>query len=183
VLIAEEVEFLIPQICNQNLPAKVHLLTYSAPITKKMLHFSAMVYYAVPTLPDGHVIPHWLTTELGIFAGRLYMRFDECAPLVEYIENNDSNAKRLHGLGTDTISFLLEWLSLRRRGQETMHTPIGYVCQGRRLDCRHAFFVTQGVENKGVVKAYRDNENVDGASEEERDEEDEWNGVDEVALS
>jgi hypothetical protein len=142
-----------------------------------------MMYYSVPTLPDGHVIPHWLTAELGIFAGRLYMRFDECAPLVEYIKNNDSNAKGLHGLGTDTISFLLEWLSLRRKGQDIMHTPIGYVCQGRQLDSGHAFFVKHGVKDNSVIKAYRGNGNVDGASEDERDEEDEWNGAEEVELS
>jgi len=80
-----------------------------------MLCFSSLTYYALPALPVGHTIPHWLTIELGIFAGRLYMGFEECAPLVEYMEN-DINRKRLDALATKAISFLLEWLSLCRKG-------------------------------------------------------------------
>lgn len=143
-----------------------------------MLHFSALAYYALPTLPDSHDIPHWLTIELGFFAGRLYMDFDECAPLVQYIENTDNNERQSHGLGTNPISFLLEWLSLRRKGQDIVHIPVGYVCQGRPLDRGHAFFVTQGVEDKGVIKAYHVDGNFDGMSEEEREEHDEWNSFD-----
>ncbi|KAF2797566.1 hypothetical protein K505DRAFT_358267 [Melanomma pulvis-pyrius CBS 109.77] len=182
ILIAEEAELLISKLRAQKRPAKVHLLTYSAPITKKMLHFSDLTYYALPTLPVGHAIPHWLTIELGIFAGRLYMGFEECAPLVEYIENF-SNGKPSDTLATKAISFLLEWLSLRRKGQDIMHTPIGYVCQGRPLDSGHSFFVTHRVDEKGVVKSYHIDGTVDGAGEEERDEEDEWDGVDENELA
>jgi len=64
-----------------------------------------------------------------------------------------------------------------------MHTPIGYVCQGRLLDSGHAFFVTHRVDDKGIIKSYRINGNVDGAGEEERDEEEEWDGVDENELA
>lgn len=143
-----------------------------------MLHFSVLTYYTLPALPDGHAIPQWLTIELGIFAGRLYMGFEEYAPLVEYIENVEIG-KRSDALATKAIGFLLEWLSLRRKGQDIMHTPIGYICQGRPLDSGHAFFVTHRVDDKSVIKSYRLNSTVDGTGDEERDEEDEWEGCDE----
>ena len=173
ILVAEEAELVISKLRLQTSPVTAHLLIYSAPVTKKMLHFSNLTYYALPALPAGHVIPSWLTIELGIFAGRLYMGFNECAPLVKYIENNDSEERQLHPLGTDSIGFLLEWLSLRRKGQDIMHTPVGYVCQGRLLDRSHAFFVTQGVDDRGEVQSSHVNGNVDLASGKERDEEDE----------
>jgi hypothetical protein len=147
-----------------------------------MLRFSVLTYYALPALPVGHTVPHWLTIELGIFAGRLYMGFEECAPLVEYMEN-DTNGKRSDALATKAINFLLEWLSLRRKGQDIMHTPIGYICQGRPLDSGHAFFVTHRVDDKGIVKSHRINGNVDGTGEEETDEEYEWDCVGENELA
>ncbi|KAF1847270.1 uncharacterized protein K460DRAFT_332087 [Cucurbitaria berberidis CBS 394.84] len=179
VVIAEEAEDLISTLRNQTSP-KVHLLTYSAPITKKMLQFSGLKYYALPALPRGHSIPHWLTIELGIFAGRLYMDFDECAPLVEYIENA-CISKKQSGAPATMIPFLLEWLCLRRKGQDIMHTPIGYACQGRPLHSGHAFFVTHRVNDNGIVQSYRTNKTVGGTDEEE-DEEDEWDVVDENEL-
>jgi hypothetical protein len=149
-----------------------------------MLHFSALTYYALPRLPSGHVIPYWFTIELGIFAGRLYMGYEECAPLVEYIEHG-SIGKHLKSSATKTTSFLLEWLSLRRKGQDIMHTPIGYICQGRSLHSEHAFFVMHRVNDGDGVKSYRINEIADKASEDEEDEKDEWDSVheDEVAQS
>lgn len=130
-----------------------------------MLHFSRLNYYALPALPRGHVIPQRLTIELGIFAGRLYMEFDECAPLVEYIEKA-SMGIHAGALVTETIGLLLEWLSLRRKGQDIMHTPMGYVCQGRPLDSGHAFFVSQHGAERSIKEV------VDLTGEEGEDQED-----------
>lgn len=112
------------------------------------------------------------------------MEFDECAPLMEFIEST-SLGKRSDAPSTETISFLLEWLCLRRKGQDIMHTPIGYVCQGRPLLSGHAFFVTHRVPSDRVVNPYRTNGAVDGSQEqedEERVEDDEWDGVEEGEL-
>ena len=38
------------------------------------------------------------------------------------------------------LSFMQEWLAVRRKGQDFMHTPMGYVCQGRQLRVSHPFF-------------------------------------------
>lgn len=63
----------------------VHLITYAAPITKNMLHFNGLSYYILPRLPDGYIAPDWLSIELGIFAGRLYINFPEYTPLTNYL--------------------------------------------------------------------------------------------------
>ncbi|CBX97993.1 hypothetical protein LEMA_P094020.1 [Plenodomus lingam JN3] len=162
IIIAEEAEMVIPQIRNQAFRSKVHLLTYSAPVTKKMVQFSSLRYYSLPALQSDYIIPRSLTVELGIFAGRLYMQYDECAPLVDYIDKASMN-RRSNARTNDTIRFILEWVSLRRRGHDIMHTPLGYVCQGRPLGMEHAFFVTNHASNNGVVNSYHNNGAVTGA--------------------
>jgi hypothetical protein len=170
----------IPQLRFQAFPPKVHLLTYSAPVTKKMLPFSGLRYYSMPALQSEHIIPQSLTTELGIFAGRLYMEYEECAPLVKYIDKASMN-RRSDATTTETISFILEWLSLRRKGQDIMHTPLGYVCQGRPLGVEHAFFATNGAVDSGVVESYRTNASVNKVQEDGDDDEDEtWYDVEET---
>lgn len=43
-----------------------------------MLHFNGLSYYVLPRLPDGYKAPDWLSIELGIFAGRLYINRASC---------------------------------------------------------------------------------------------------------
>jgi hypothetical protein len=144
-----------------------------------MLQFSGLRYYSIPALQGKHIIPQSLTIELGIFAGRLYMEYEECAPLVKYIDNA-SMRRRSDVTTTETISFILEWLSLRRRGEDIMHTPLGYVCQGRPLAVDHAFFATNSAVASGVVESYCTTRVVNEAQEEEDDDEDEkWYDVEE----
>jgi hypothetical protein len=164
----------IPQLRSQGSSPRVYLLTYSAPVTKKMLQFSSLRYYSVPPLPSDHIIPQMLTIELGIFAGQLYMEYEQCAPLVKYIDDTNMT-RRSDATTTETTTFILEWLSLRRKGQDIMHTPIGYVCQGRPLGIQHAFFVTNRAVDDGEVVSYHADEAVIEAQEcgdEDEDEED-----------
>ena len=56
---------------------RTYLLTYAAPVTRKMLHFNNLQYYSIPDLPSAWQAPSWLPLELGLFAGRLYFEFDE----------------------------------------------------------------------------------------------------------
>ncbi|KAH8725994.1 hypothetical protein GQ44DRAFT_771576 [Phaeosphaeriaceae sp. PMI808] len=177
VLVAEEAELLIFTLRAQKRPALVHLLVYSVPVTKKMLHFSALTYYSLPELPKGHVIPLWLRTELGMFAGQLYMTFEEFNSLKEYI-NHDSSGKYPDLFAAKTSNFFIEWLALRRKGQDVLHTPIGYLCQGHPLDSGHAFFTTQqfgtGSSTKlaaegHVARSFAITEDHDGSDEEELD--------------
>ncbi|MCJ1350906.1 MAG: hypothetical protein MMC33_000887 [Icmadophila ericetorum] len=38
------------------------------------------------------------------------------------------------------LTFLQEWLAVRRKGQDFAHTPLGYICQGKPLCASHPFF-------------------------------------------
>ena len=43
-------------------------------------------------------------------------------------------------LTSTPLTFLQEWLAIRRKDQDFTHTPMGYVCQGKRLTADHHFF-------------------------------------------
>jgi hypothetical protein len=152
-----------------------------------MLHFSGLTYYVLPCLPDGYVAPDWLSIELGIFAGRLYMNFAECTPLTNYLQLADkipqiSNGQQVGLFTQDPISFLLEWLAVRRRGQDIMHTPIGYICQGRPLHESHPFFVARRAdaeEAAALPKIGRSGSgDIDRVDEGYVDSGDEWDAMD-----
>lgn len=106
------------------------------------------------------------------------MNFDECAPLMEYIEGT-SIGRQSGGPFTEAKSFVLEWLSLRRKGQDIMHTPMAYVCQSRSLSSDHAFFVTHAADGTGAITScgIKEAENgvqQEGYDDEEVDEDGKW---------
>jgi hypothetical protein len=111
-----------------------HLVVYSAPVTKNMSLFNRMQFYAYPPLPRQYNPPVELMADLGLLAGRLYFAFAEYEYLLAHFQ--DSSV-----MGKNGIEFLAEWLVMCRKGQDIMHTPIGYICQGRPLAETHPFFV------------------------------------------
>lgn len=179
----EETESLIPLVREAN-ESRMHLLAYAAPVTRRMLHFNDLSYYAMPVLPTGWQAPTWLKIELGIFAGRLYFEYNEYSDLREYLGFEEGSAKLAEtvddtmtsaefygtdeavddaaGAGIDTkaqqkpsftkrpLTFLQEWLAVRRKGQDFTHTPMGHVCQGKPLTASHPFFTRR--ENNGTLK-------------------------------
>ena len=188
IVIPEEAELLIPVIRAARKP-KVHLITYAAPVTKNMLHFNGLSYYVLPRLPAGYTAPEWFSIELGIFAGRLYISFPECTPLKKYLlladktdtEAPQSNTEHVGVFTKNPVNFLLEWLTLRRKGQDIMHTPMGYVCQGRPLHENHPFFVTRSADaGKVVIPSVEGSvgRNVDEAEDGDTDLEDECDLLD-----
>ncbi|OJJ45284.1 hypothetical protein ASPZODRAFT_99177 [Penicilliopsis zonata CBS 506.65] len=181
ILIPEEVEALL-SILNESrdTAAPTHLLTYSAPATRGMLPFNSLKYYAIPPLPASWKAPTWLAIELGILAGRLYFSFSEYANICNYlrIETREETGRKDGDVmmlsddeegfeggspkkkGTFTakpLSFLQKWLSVRRKGQDFVHTPMGYVCQGKLLTESHPFFggAVQREESGGRGRGYR----------------------------
>lgn len=134
-----------------------------------MVQFSGLRYHAVPAFEGEHTIPQSLTIELGIFAGQLYMKYEECVSLVNYINDGSING-RSDATTNRIVSFILEWVSLRRRGQDITHTPLGYVCQGCPLGVEHAFFVTSRAVDIGVVDSYHTSGAVTELQEDEDDE-------------
>lgn len=157
----EEAEDLIPRKEN-NEHAITHLVAYSAPITRRMAHFNRLDYYAVPSSPVDYQAPQWLTTHLGLFAGRLYFEFEEYEAITTLLHSNeqshghgptrpqepDDRYSALSTTGPNLLVFLQEWTNVRRKGQEFTHTPMGYVCEGKLLSAQHPFF---SKENTVVV--------------------------------
>ncbi|KAI1056515.1 hypothetical protein LB507_002185 [Fusarium sp. FIESC RH6] len=157
IIVPEEAEALIPIMRDPSVNVHTHLLVYSAPITRKMLQFNDMNFYSIPPLP----------VELGIYSGRLYFEwggyYDMCVLLgieESMVENVDE--ADIEGFGDDVdvedakistpathgtkklvetpLTFLQEWLAIRRRGQDFSHSPMGFVSQGKRLHEDHVFF-------------------------------------------
>ena len=183
--------------------ATVHLIAYAAPVTKNMLQFSRLSYYALPRLPVSYVVPDWLSIEVGIFAGQLYIDFPQYAPLSSYLQLahkpgagavHDGDQKHAGIYASDIASFLLDWLTIRRKGRDIMDTPMGYVCQGRPLRETHPFFVRTHIDaERGTLDTVggktdddddddddNDNDHVDGADDDDTDLEDKWGEVDQL---
>ena len=171
MIIPEEAEALIPIMRDRTLPIESHLLSYAAPITRKMLHFNELNYYSIPPLPRDWKAPNWLRVELGIYAGRLYFEWreyesmckllgiDEGASTGQDVEfealmtmdgNTDddsmdpsqsaSQKQDERRLAERPLTFIQEWLAIRRRGQDFVHSPMGFVSQGKSLQKEHLFF-------------------------------------------
>jgi hypothetical protein len=137
-----------------------------------MLQFADLKYFSLPALPRGRFVSKSLTAELNNFAGRLYMDFNEYSLLVNYTKEGSSS--KIDAPTTNVTGFLVEWLSLRRKGQDIMHTPIGYVCQDRPLNRSHAFFAAQDDAKKAIIRSSCTSGAVDEVEEEGGDEEDMW---------
>ncbi|PHH61174.1 hypothetical protein CDD81_697 [Ophiocordyceps australis] len=153
VVIPEEAEIVIPLIRGMPAPM-VHLLAYSAPVTRHMLRFGQLEYYALPSLAANHVTPTWLSIELGILGARLYFGHCEYGALLEHLEALDSPSGGQQIAAKRLLAFVFEWLTVRRKGQDILHTPMGYVCQGRTLGQDHAFF-GRGAEAATRLEASR----------------------------
>ncbi|KAG4221727.1 hypothetical protein PC116_g29797 [Phytophthora cactorum] len=80
IVTPEEAEHLIEIIQSAEKEKRAiptRLLTYAAPVTRRMMHFNKLTFYSMPPLPADWQPSEWLTTELGLFAGRLYFEFSE----------------------------------------------------------------------------------------------------------
>ncbi|KAI9733803.1 MAG: hypothetical protein M1818_007070 [Claussenomyces sp. TS43310] len=174
IIIPEEAELILPLVRDTKMLG-THLLTYAAPVTRKMLHFNRLDYYSVPSLPNRWKAPKRLKTDLGIFAGRLYFDYEEYRDLGEYLafaedseklatmaigslkpfmldgsgesvedaadeHKGEKNAVQVPSFTARPLTFLKDWLALRRKGQDFVHTPMGYICQGKALTASHPFF-------------------------------------------
>ena len=65
-------------------------------------------------------------------------------------DQNSAKASETLSFTKKPLTFLQEWLAVRRKGQDFVHTPLGHVCQGKLLYADHPFFLK--VENDGVPR-------------------------------
>ncbi|KAJ0335022.1 hypothetical protein COL922a_009890 [Colletotrichum nupharicola] len=168
VVVPEEAEMLLPLIRNKGPKHVTHLILYSAPVTRKMLHFSKLEYLSIPPLANDWEAPMWLRVELGLYAGRLYFEWEEYAEICRLLgidetslsehmeESSDEDLERAQldgeveskpsakpaktGMTPRPLTFCQEWLAARRRGQDFVSTPMGFIAQGKPLQATHPFF-------------------------------------------
>jgi hypothetical protein len=156
----EEANALIPILRNAYFgEAMCHLIVYSAPITRRMLQFNNLDYYAIPSLPKNFKAPTWLKVELGIFAGRLYFEWSEYEEILSYLDIQPSHQASDHPeqsncketFAPKPLAFLHEWLAVRRKGQDFEHTPMGFITTGKPLFADHPFFsTTTKIDDSGI---------------------------------
>ncbi|KAI1371939.1 hypothetical protein F4677DRAFT_449941 [Hypoxylon crocopeplum] len=80
IVTPEEAELLIriiQEAQSSKNPSPTHLMTYAAPVTRRMMRFNKLGYYAMPPLLKDQQPSEQLRTELGFFAGRLYFDWSE----------------------------------------------------------------------------------------------------------
>lgn len=123
----------------------MYLVPYAASTAKSM---AQSMGYTLPSPMRGGSLPLWLSIELGLLGARLYFDFGEYPALLKHLRT----VVRVGGASGNFYAFLLEWLTMRRKGQDILHTPMGYVCQGRPLEASHDFFAARGASVGRVEK-------------------------------
>ncbi|KAF5598639.1 hypothetical protein FPCIR_2936 [Fusarium pseudocircinatum] len=171
VVIPEEAELLLPILRRIKTPT-TFLLAYTSPFTRSLLEVGTLAYYPVPTPKKEFVIPSWLSIEIGIMAGRLYLPYDQYTQLRSCLEvdemaepsvmKDNIHRSRKHilpnfgVLSPQSLSkFLNEWISWRSRSSDITHTPMGYLLQNRDLPTNHPFFTfkpkSTGIETRSLA--------------------------------
>ncbi|KAK6860994.1 hypothetical protein PG995_004630 [Apiospora arundinis] len=90
VVTPEEAENLIPML--RGAEAATYLLTYAAPVTRRMACFNSLRFFSIPSLPESWKAPTELVVELGLFAGRLYFDWDEYSAVCRTMGIDESMA-------------------------------------------------------------------------------------------
>ncbi|KAF4963149.1 hypothetical protein FSARC_8814 [Fusarium sarcochroum] len=201
IIIPEEVELLLPTLRDSG-KTGVCLLTYAAPVAKSMRRFNALTYFTMPSPDKSQSFPKWLSIEIGVIAGRLYFDYSEYPSLIAWLGIGHETVSAIDlpsRPSQDTVSvtrgliveqplnFLLEWLTHRRQTMDIMHTPMGYVCQGRDLHSGHSFFTSATASraaDEACHHARNDTMNINtrratGGSDDDSD----WGLTDEEELS
>ncbi|KAF5574117.1 hypothetical protein FPANT_11939 [Fusarium pseudoanthophilum] len=190
IVIPEEAELLLPILRRIHTPT-TFLLTYTSPHTRSLLEVGYLAYYPVPTPKKELMIPPWLSIEIGLMAGRLYLPYDEYTQLRSCLEVDEMAApsvmtdnihrSRKHilpnfgALNPQLLSkFLAEWIPYRSRSSDIMHNPMGYLLQNRDLPTNHPFFTfkpksaaieTRSLAVYGVATKRADDQDSDDESE------------------
>ncbi|KAI1327589.1 hypothetical protein F5Y16DRAFT_399163 [Xylariaceae sp. FL0255] len=133
IIIPEEAEWFLERSEDPQFVAasSVHLISYAPAVTKSMLQYTP---YIRPSLPESYSFPDWFARDVGILAGRLYVDQAEWPHLTQYIKGTQAANGDLDRIAPDPAAFLLEWLTLRRKAADILHTPMGYICTGRRME-------------------------------------------------
>ncbi|KAI1771547.1 hypothetical protein F4818DRAFT_454673 [Hypoxylon cercidicola] len=117
IVTPEEAELLINIIRDterEQGASPTFLITYAAPVTRRMMHFNSLKFYSLPSLPKEWQPSKWLITELGYFAGRLYfdwseydsictmLGIDASTPGVDELDSSETDAADPSAVGPST---------------------------------------------------------------------------------
>ncbi|KAK6330344.1 hypothetical protein TWF696_003440 [Orbilia brochopaga] len=181
IVTPEESEHLISHLNNRSGHHSVYLLTYAAPVTRKMVQFDSLRFLTIPAMERDWEPPIKLLIELGIFAGRLYFAYEHANALREYLrldssEIDDGEIPAEPVFTNRPLSFLQEWLTLKRKGQDFLHTPMGHLCQSKELLPTHPFFQSDagGVAKADVLVVEEEESNDGDLTEMESGEDEEY---------
>ncbi|KAL8854482.1 MAG: hypothetical protein Q9221_000753 [Calogaya cf. arnoldii] len=103
--------------------SRVTLISYEPRVTRSMPSLESSPIKCLPGA-GWDTIPQTLRQELHLFAGQLcFTTYEEYQLLLKALEAEDSIS----------LSFLREWIGIRRRGQNYLQTHVGQVISGRGL--------------------------------------------------
>ncbi|KAL7793170.1 hypothetical protein V8C37DRAFT_415984 [Trichoderma ceciliae] len=165
VIIPEEAELLIPKLRLGKGELSVHLIAYATPITRAMVPFNQLRYYSLPPIPLEAKFPVRLKVELGILAGRLYTDYEEWQLVAKYVGDTYPNT-------SVSPAFLLEWLGVRCRAHDVLHTPMGYICLGRTVAEDHPFFIRNTSVAAPTIKSTQTDDSAEEVAIEAIEDED-----------
>lgn len=134
-----------------------------------MTPFNQLRYYTLPPIPLDAGFPSWFRVELGILAGRLYMDYEDFNLTDDYMRDSQVDTPM-------SSAFLLEWLGVRCRANDVLHTPIGYICLGKTPAQDHPFFARTASVATAMLTAFPTDDTVEEPENEEWEESDseEW---------
>lgn len=189
IIIPEEAELLLPVLRGEKQPI-VWLLSYSAPLTRYMCIFNRLNFFTVPSPPNREFkVPRWMTLEVGIVSARLYFGWLEYKGLLAWLgmakgAKGEEIASQCGGLyPAEARKFLLDWLSHCHNTFNILHTPVGFVAQGKELRHDHSFFgassldeadVAAAAQENGAVSSKRVGKGLDGALDDDSDDDSDW---------
>ncbi|CAG9940265.1 unnamed protein product [Clonostachys rosea f. rosea IK726] len=189
IVIPEEAELLLPVLRGEKQPI-VWLLSYSAPLTRHMCIFNRLNFFTVPSPPNREFkVPRWMTLEVGIVSARLYFGWLEYKGLLAWLgmakgAKGEGTASQCGGLyPAEARKFLLDWLSHCHNTFNILHTPVGFVAQGKELRHDHSFFgassldeadVAAAAQANGSVSSKRVGKGLDGALDDDSDDDSDW---------
>ncbi|KAI9813955.1 MAG: hypothetical protein M1826_002333 [Phylliscum demangeonii] len=158
-----EAVYFIPVLHAAEVPQQ--LLRYAAPVTKRMPHFSTLTHYSAPPLPRNWTPPAWLTTQdyLGLTNIDPADSSSSASATTSVTHGLTFNATQhlADGGGTATtsrpvwtfipppLSFLQEWVALRRQAQDIVHTPLGHVLGMAAAPSLPVFAMTTAIAHAG----------------------------------
>ncbi|KAK4234701.1 hypothetical protein C8A03DRAFT_18447 [Achaetomium macrosporum] len=161
VLIPEEAEQVIKMIHSKGTHPKIYLITYASPtelgLLAGRLYFEWHEYDALSKFlgitEESSSGSDEDNDEVSVDDDEYCDENETDGDDDSAVENGDNKntittAKSSSSFSPRPLTFLQEWLAIRRHGQDFAHTPMGFLAQGKPLQASHPFFGDEGASAK-----------------------------------